>query len=133
MSLPFLVYKLSRKKSETFFLDQSQSRAKIQTMARKHTHSNKVQNFVLLVQGGPTSALLWATFKNYSSLRAQLAKNTYFRPKIRVFSKKKKGLQLKSISKIPILVPKSGCSLKKKKKRSTIGIDLRSSFFVPKS
>ena len=49
MSLPFLVYKLSRKKAETFFLDQSQSRAKIQTMARKHTHSNKVQNLVVLI------------------------------------------------------------------------------------
>ena len=49
MSLPFFVYKLSPKKAETFFLDQSQSRAKIQTMARKHTHSNKVQNFVVLI------------------------------------------------------------------------------------
>ena len=29
MSLPFFVYKWSRKKAETFFLDQSQSRAKI--------------------------------------------------------------------------------------------------------
>ena len=48
-------------------------------------------------------------------------------------SLKKKGLQLKSISKIPILVPKSGCSPKKKKKKSSIGINLRSSFFVPKS
>ena len=45
----------------------------------------------------------------------QPAKNTYFCPKIRMSSKKKKGLQLESISKIPILVPKSGCSLKKKK------------------
>ena len=47
----------------------------------------------------------------------QSAKNTYFRPKLRVFSKKKKkGLQLESISEIPIFVPKSGCSLEKKKK-----------------
>ena len=46
MSLPFLVHKLSRKKAETFFPDQSQSRAKIQTMARKHTHYDQVQNFV---------------------------------------------------------------------------------------
>ena len=45
MSLPFFLYKLSPKKAETFFLDQSQNRAKIQTMARKHAHSNKVQNF----------------------------------------------------------------------------------------
>ena len=52
MSLPFLFYKLSRKKAETFFLDQSQSRAKIQTMARKHIHSNKVQNFVVLISRG---------------------------------------------------------------------------------
>ena len=37
----------------------------------------------------------------------QPAKHTYFRPKIRVFSKKKKGLQLESISEIPIFVPKS--------------------------
>ena len=29
MNLPFFVYKWSRKKAETFFLDQSQSRAKI--------------------------------------------------------------------------------------------------------
>ena len=37
--------------------------------------------------------------------------------KIKVFSKKKKkGLHLKSISEIPIFVPKSRCSLKKKKK-----------------
>ena len=62
----------------------------------------------------------------------QPAKNTYFRPKIGCFlKKKKKGLQLESISKIPILVPKSGCSLKKK--RFSIGIDRLSSFFVPKS
>ena len=33
--------------------------------------------------------------------------NSCFRPKIRVFSKKKKNLQLESISKIPIFVPKS--------------------------
>ena len=68
--------------------------------------------------------------KKKSSLGIGL-QNSYFRPKIRVFSKKKKkGLQLESISKIPILVPKSGCSLKKK--RSSIGIDLRSSYFRPK-
>ena len=53
MSLPFLLYKLSRKKAETFFLDQSQSRAKIQTMARKHTHSDKVQNMAVLVNDVP--------------------------------------------------------------------------------
>ena len=27
-------------------------------------------NFIVLCQGGPTSALLWATFQNYLSLRA---------------------------------------------------------------
>ena len=39
----------------------------------------------------------------------QPAKNTYFCPKLKVFfkKKKKKGLQLESISKIPIFVPKS--------------------------
>ena len=58
----------------------------------------------------------------------QLAKNTYFCPKLRVFSKKKKGLQLESISEIPIFVPKSGCSLKKKK--VSTGIDLGNSYFV---
>ena len=69
--------------------------------------------------------------KKRSSLGIGL-QNSYFRPKIRVFSKKKKkGLQLESISKIPILVPKSGCSLKKKE-RSSIGIDLRSFYFRPK-
>ena len=48
----------------------------------------------------------------------QSAKNSYFRSKIRVFSKKKKkGLHLESVCKIPIFVPKSGCSLKKKKKK----------------
>ena len=52
MSLPFLLYKLSRK-AKTFILDQSQSRAKIQTMARKHTHSNKVQNMAVLVNNVP--------------------------------------------------------------------------------
>ena len=34
--------------------------------------------------------------------------------------------------KTPIFVPKSGCSLKKKKKRSSIGIDLQNSYFRPK-
>ena len=53
MSLQFLLYKLSQKKAETFFLDQSQSRSKIQTMARKHTHSDKVQNMVVLVNNVP--------------------------------------------------------------------------------
>ena len=66
--------------------------------------------------------------KKRSSLEIGL-QNSYFRPKIRVFSKKK-GLHLKSVCKIPILVRKSGCSLKKK--RSSIGIDLRSSYFRPK-
>ena len=44
-------------------------------------------NLIDLCQGGPTSALLWATFQNYSSHN-----------------------QLKT----PIFVPKSGCTLKKK-------------------
>ena len=34
--------------------------------------------------------------------------------------------------KTPIFVPKSGCSLKKKKKRSSLGIGLRNSYFRPK-
>ena len=46
-------------------------------------------------------------------------------------SLKKKGLQLESISEIPIFFQKSGCSLKKKK-RSSIGIELRNSYFRPK-
>ena len=53
MSLPSLLYRLSRKKAELFFLDQSQSRAKIQAMARKHTHSDKVQNMAFLVNNVP--------------------------------------------------------------------------------
>ena len=61
----------------------------------------------------------------------QPAKNTHFCPKLSL--KKKKGLQLESISEIPIFVPKSGCSLKKKKK----GLQLKSiseiPIFVPKS
>ena len=59
MNLPFLLYKLSRKKAEAFFVDQSQSRAKIQTMARKHTHSNKVQNFVVLINNKPFVIFSW--------------------------------------------------------------------------
>ena len=38
----------------------------------------------------------------------------YFSPKIRMFSKKK-GLHFDFISDFPIFLPKSGCSLKKKK------------------
>ena len=38
----------------------------------------------------------------------------YFRPKIRVFFKKKKGLHFHLLSNFPIFVQKSGCSLKKK-------------------
>ena len=53
MSLPFLLYKLSQKKSETFFLDQSQSRAKIQTMARKaHTLKFEFHNLQKTRLGG---------------------------------------------------------------------------------
>ena len=59
MSLPSLLYKLSRKKAETFFLDQSQSCAKIQTMAHKHTHSNKVQNMDVLVNNVPFAIFPW--------------------------------------------------------------------------
>ena len=59
MSLPFLLYKLSPKKKETFFLDQRQSRAKIQTMARKHTHSDKVQNMAVLVNNIPFAIFPW--------------------------------------------------------------------------
>ena len=59
MSLPSLLYKLSRKKAETIFLDQSQSREKIQTMARKHRHSDKVQNMAFLVNHVPFAKLLW--------------------------------------------------------------------------
>ena len=59
MSLPFLFYKLSRKKAETFFLDQSQSPAKIQTMACKHTHYDQVQNFVVLISNVPFAIFSW--------------------------------------------------------------------------
>ena len=40
--------------------------------------------------------------------------NLMFLAKLRVFSKKKKGLHLESVSEIPIFVPKSGCPPKKK-------------------
>ena len=73
MSLPFLLYKLSQKKAETFFLDQSQSRAKIQTMARKHTHSDKVQTMAVLVSNVAFAIFPWeinrarsARFAKYS-------------------------------------------------------------------
>ena len=59
MSLPYLFYKLSRKKAETFFLDQRQSRAKIQTMASKQTHSDKVQNMAVLVNNVPFAIFPW--------------------------------------------------------------------------
>ena len=65
--------------------------------------------------------------KKRSSLRIGL-QTFYFRSKIRVFSKKKKkkGLHLESVCKLSIFVPKSGCSLKKKKKkRSSLGIGLQ--------
>ena len=62
----------------------------------------------------------------------QSAKNSYFRSKIRVFSKKKKkGLHLESVCKLPIFVPKSGCSLKKKKKKKTKGLHLESVSKIP--
>ena len=63
MSLPFLIYKLSPKKAETFFLDQSQSRAKIQTMARKHTHYDQVQNFVVLISNVPFTKFSWEYYR----------------------------------------------------------------------
>ena len=73
MSLPFLLYKLSQKKAETFFLDQSQRRTKIQTMACKHTHSDKVQNMAVLVNNVPFAIFPWeinqaqhARFAKYS-------------------------------------------------------------------
>ena len=43
--------------------------------------------------------------KKRSSLGIDLL-NSYFRPKIKVFSKKKKGLYLESISEIPIFIAK---------------------------
>ena len=77
--------------------------------------------------------------KKKSSIGINL-RNSYFLPKIRVFSnqgvlqKKKKGLQLELISKIPIFIPKSGCSLRKNK---TKGFQLESiseiPIFIPKS
>ena len=75
----------------------------------------KINSFYTLSQGGQLLHSCGPLFKIIRVCGPHPAKNTYFRPKIRVFSKKK-GLQLESISKIPILVPKSGCSLKRKKK-----------------
>ena len=70
---------------------------------RKRT---RILNYLL--QRGPTSALLWATFQNYSSLRASVftwnrSAKFLFSFQNQVFSKKKKGLHLESVSKIPIL------------------------------
>ena len=79
MNLPFLLYKLSRKKAETFFLDQSQSRAKIQTMARKHTHSNKVQNFVVLISMYRSSYSLGNIFED-NSAALQNIQTKFFSP-----------------------------------------------------
>ena len=59
MNLPFLHYKLSRKKAQTFFLDQRQSRAKIQTMTRKHTHYDQVQDLVVLISNVPFVIFSW--------------------------------------------------------------------------
>ena len=71
MSLPFLVYKLSRKKAQTFFLDQTQSHAKIETMSRKHTYSDKVQNMAVLVNNVPFAIFPW---KINRAQRARFAK-----------------------------------------------------------
>ena len=71
--------------------------------------------------------------KKRSSLGIGL-QNSYFRSKIRVFSKKKKkGLHLESVCKIPIFVPKSGFSLKKKKKGLHLESVCKIPIFVPKS
>ena len=73
----------------------------VQVHARVHPCVN------YLYQGGPTSALL-PLFKIIQICRPQLAKNTYFRPKIKMFSKKKK------------------------KKRSSLGIGLQNFYFCRK-
>ena len=57
--MPFLLYKLSRKKAETLFLDQSQSRSKIQTMARKHTHTQISSKMAVLVNNVPFAIFPW--------------------------------------------------------------------------
>ena len=72
----------------TLSQDMSTLSAYLQTWRLKLSHTKTVTTAFHLNQGGPTSALLWATFQNYSSLRA------YFRSKIRVFSKKKKRSSL---------------------------------------
>ena len=63
--------RLCKKKPKLFFFDQSQSRAKIQTTARKHTHSDKVQNMVVLISNVPFVIFLWE--KNRTQ-RARFAK-----------------------------------------------------------
>ena len=59
----------------------------------------------------------------------QPAKNTYFCPKLRVFSKKKKVFNWNRSSKFLFL---SQIRMFSKKKRSSIGIDLRNFYFRPK-
>ena len=61
----------------------------------------------------------------------QPAKNTYFSPKLRVFYKKKKSLQLESISQNSYFRPKIRV-FSEKKKKSSLGINLRNSYFCPK-
>ena len=66
------------KKSRNFFLDQSQSRAKIQTMARKNTHSDKVQNMAFLVNNVPFAKFSWDINRAQGARFARYSDKSFF-------------------------------------------------------
>ena len=85
MSLLFLLHKLSRKKAKTFFLDQSQSRAKIQTIQTIHstiasTHTTikfKISLFQLVMYRLPNSL---GNIIEYSARVLQNIQTKFFPP-----------------------------------------------------
>ena len=78
------------------------------------------------------STLVGHFSKLFEFARLNRLKTLIFVSKSGCSLKKKKGLQLESISEIPILLPKSGCSLKKKKDLQLESI-YEAPIFVPKS
>ena len=85
------------KKTETFFLDQSQCRAKIQTMARMHTHADEVQNMAFLVNNVP-----FAKFPKEVN-RAQSARLTKYSDET-FFARQSRALATRSDLKICIIL-----------------------------
>ena len=77
-----------------------------------------------LDQGGPTSALLWATFQNYSSLRASVGQKFLFSFQNQVFSKKKKKKKVFTWNRSPkFLFWRKIIAFSKKKLRLLLLID----------